>query len=132
MSNQYFKGLTGVVLLCVAAGIMWAPGCRKEAPTTEVMTLEGKVEKIKLTSEETGELSVSYYSEKHGQEVVGTGLVTRETEIVVNGVVAKLADLREGERVRGEVRIEKRGGKKQQIVLKIYVDRPKPLGEGGG
>ena len=132
MSDRCYSGLAGVLCVWGVTGVLLIPGCRKQDPGYEVMTLEGTVEKIELTSDETGEISVSYYSEKHGQEVVGTGRVTRETEIIVNGVVAKLKDLHEGERIRGEVRIEKKGGKKQQIVLKVYVDRPKPLGEGGG
>ena len=116
----------------IVAGILLTPGCRKQDPGYEVVPLEGKIEKIKLTSDDTGEISVSYYSEKHRQEVIGTGLVTRETEIMINGAIAGLKDLREGERVRGEVRIEKKGGEKKRIALKIYVDRPKPVGTGGG
>jgi hypothetical protein len=45
---------------------------------------------------------------------------------------AKLEDVRERERVRGEVRIEKENDKKRQIALKIYIDRPKPVGGEGG
>ena len=45
----------------------------------------------------------------------------------VGGAVAKLSDIREGERIRGEVRIEKKGGVKTQIVLKIHVERAKPV-----
>ena len=116
----------------IVAGILLPPGCRKQDPGYEVVPLEGKIENIKLTSDDTGEISVSYYSEKHRQEVIGTGLVTRETEIMINGAIAGLKDLREGERVRGEVRIEKKGGEKKRIALKIYVDRPKPVGTGGG
>ena len=73
-------------------------------------------------------LTVTYFSEKHQQETTGTGLITDETEIMVNGVIAKIGDLREGDRVRGEVRIDKRGGERVQTALKIVVDRPKPIG----
>lgn len=116
----------------IVAGILLTSGCRKQDPGYEIVPLEGKIEKIKLTSDDIGEISISYYSEKHRQEVIGTGLVTRETEIMINGAIAGLKDLREGERVRGEVRIEKKGGEKKRIALKIYVDRPKPVGTGGG
>jgi hypothetical protein len=51
---------------------------------------------------------------------------------MINGAIAKLKDLREGERVRGEVRVEKKSGVKKQIALKIYVDRPKPITPDGG
>jgi len=89
-----------------------------------VITLEGKIEQIDRTTDETGEITVLYYSEKHKQDMLGAGLVTRETEIMINGAMAKLKDLREGDRVRGEVRVEGKGKQKRQIALKIYVDRP--------
>ena len=97
----------------------------------KVESLEGKVDKIVLNRDGTGEITVAYFSEKHNQDVVGTGVVTKKTEIMINGVVATLKDIREGERVRGEVRLEKKGGKKVQTVLKINVDRPKPIGGEG-
>jgi transcription termination factor Rho len=106
-------------------------GCRPDAPAFEVVTLEGKIEKIDRTSAETGEITVLYYSEKHGQEMLGTGLVTRETEIMINGALVKLSDLREGDRVRGEVRVERKRGGKARTALKIYVVRPLPIGQGG-
>lgn len=103
------------------------PGCRKDDDGVRVQTLEGKVEKVVVNPDGTGELTVAYFSEKHNQEVIGTGLVTKKTEILINGVLATLEDIREGERLRGEVRVEKKAGEKTQTVLKIYVDRPKPV-----
>jgi hypothetical protein len=64
--------------------------------------------------------------------MLGTGTVTKTTEIMINGVVAQLRDIREGERVRGEVRIDKKGSKKERIALKIYIDRAQPVGGGAG
>lgn len=103
-------------------------GCSKSQDSFEVMTLQGKIEEIDTTSETTGEITVLYYSEKHKQDMMGTGLITAETEIMINGAISKLADLREGDRVRGEVRVEKKRGEKIQTALKIYVDRAKPSG----
>jgi len=110
-------------LLMVAVGLA-CPGCRKSEPGFEVITLEGKIEQIDRTTDETGEITVLYYSEKHKQDMLGAALVTRETEIMINGAMAKLKDLREGDRVRGEVRVEGKGKQKRQIALKIYIDRP--------
>ena len=120
------------VCLLIAVFLVICSGCRENEPGFEVISLEGKIEKIDLTSDETGEITIVYYSKKQRQEVVGTGLVTRETEIMINGAVAKLKHLRPGDQVRGDVRVEKKRGKKRQIALKIYVDRPKPLGDEGG
>ena len=104
--------------------ILVSPGCRERDPGFEVITLEGKIEKIEATSDETGKITVIYYSEKHKQEMAGVGKVTRQTEIAINGALAKLKDLREGDRVRGEVRVEKKGQERTQTVLKIHIDRP--------
>jgi len=114
------------------AALIGTSGCNEEKDDFEIVALQGRVEKITLTGDDVGEISVHYYSEKHKEEIVGTGKVTKETEILINGVVAKLKDIREGERIRGDVRIEKKGGQQTRVVLKIVVDRPKPVGGTGG
>ncbi|MBI4716855.1 MAG: hypothetical protein HY763_03550 [Planctomycetes bacterium] len=110
------------VLAVLAASV---GGCGDDEPTFEVVPLEGKVEKIEVKPDGSGRITVSYYSEKHKQEIAGTGTVTRETEIMINGAAASLRDIREGEQVHGEVRVEKKGKEKKQIALRIYVDRAK-------
>jgi len=119
-----------ILLLMVGfASLLTASGCRRSEPGFEVLTLQGKIEKLDVHSDETGEITLLYYSEKHGQEMIGSGLITKETEIMINGAIARLSDLREGDRVRGEVRIEKKKGERMQTALKIYVDRPEPAGD---
>jgi hypothetical protein len=103
-------------------------GCREKKPETEIIQLEGKVEKVIPHPDGTGEIVVRYYSKKHKQEVEGTGLVTAETEILVNGQPAKLSDLKPGETVSGEVRIERGSKGKRLVALKIHVDRAEPMG----
>ena len=117
--------LAGVV------AVLLVPGCREEEPSFEILALEGRIEAIDQTSDREGQISVLYYNEKRKEDVIGTGLITPETEIMINGALATLADLREGDRVRGNVRVEKKGGERRQIALKIYVDRPKPGGRSG-
>jgi len=103
-------------------------GCKEKGPRFEIITLEGKVEKLETNPDGTGVITVGYFSEKHGQEMVGAGIVDRNTEIIINGAVARLEDVRVGEHVRGEVRIEKgdNSDSKIQTALKIYVDRAEP------
>jgi len=105
-------------------------GCRRDEQSFEVITLEGKVEKIDVRPDGTGEITVAYFSEKHGQEMIGTGLVTKDTEIMIGGAVAALKDIREGEKIRGEVRVEKTGDRQRRIALKIYIDRAQPVTDG--
>lgn len=118
--------ISAFLFICVSAG-----GCGEKQPKSEILSLEGKVEKIDRTSDTTGKITVAFFSEKQKQEIVGTAQVTQETEIMIDGAAATLKDLREGERIRGQVRIEKKGGKKVQEVLKIDVERPK-VGTSGG
>ena len=130
MTVTWHRLRAGMITLILTV-VFVCPGCRTDDDGVKVESLEGKVEKVVLNRDGTGEITVAYFSEKHNQDVVGTGVVTKETEIMINGVVATLKDIREGERVRGEVRIEKKSGKKVQTVLKINVDRPKPIGGEG-
>ncbi len=130
MIAQRLTPLAGSSFIPIVICLMAMPGCRKQDPGFEVVTLDGRIEKIERTSDDTGKITVSYYSKKQEQEITGTGAVTENTEIMINGAIATLRDLREGERIRGEVRIEGKGDRKERIILKIIVDRPRPLGTG--
>jgi len=110
-----------LAILCSVAG------CSKNEDSTKVQSLQGKVEKLVVNPDGTGRITVLFFSEKQNQEIAGTGEITPETEILINGAVAKLSDIREGERVRGEVRVERKGDVKTQTVLKIHVERAKPV-----
>lgn len=112
----------------VFALFLSANGCSKKDEGPKVITLDGKVEEVDVRADGTGEITVLYYSEKQGQEVMGTARITTETEVMIDGVVASAKEIRVGERVRGDVRVDKKGDEKIQTVLKIYVDRPR--GEG--
>ena len=120
------------VLTCAAIVTLVLAGCRDSGPGFEVITLEGKVEKLKIEADGTGEITVLYFSEKHNQEMLGTGTITKDTEIMISGVLARLKDIRLGEHVRGEVRIQKKREKKERIALKIYIDRALPVTGGAG
>ncbi len=134
MTLSYHVDLRRVisVLTCAVIIAPWVVGCRDSGPGFEVITLEGKVEKIKVEADGTGEITVLYFSEKHNQEMVGTGTITKETEIMISGALARLKDIRVGEHVRGEVRIQKKREKKERIALKIYIDRAQPVTGGAG
>jgi len=117
-------------LFCLAAFMATCPGCKEKESEPDIVALDGKVEKIDIAGDDSGKITVEYYNEKQGQNMLGTGLVTKETEIIINGVASKLKDIREGDRVHGEVRIDKKGEQRVQTALKITIDRPKPVGEG--
>ena len=121
----------GFALICVLTCAVIFGGCKKTEEDPKVQSLKGKVERIEVNPDGTGRITIIYFSEKQDQEITGTGLVTKETEILINGAVASLSDIREGERVRGEVRIVKKGEERTQVALKIYISRPKPVGSAG-
>lgn len=121
----------GTALVCVLTCAVILGGCKKNEESPKIQSLKGKVERIDLNPDGTGRITILYFSEKEDQEMTGTGLVTKETEILINGAVASLSDIREGEHVRGEVRIVKKGDERTQVALKIYIDRPKPVGGAG-
>jgi len=119
----------GVILL--ASLPLLCGGCGQKEQQAEIITLEGKVAKIDRTSDTAGKITVLYFSEKQKQDMTGTAQVAKETEIMIDGAAAILKDLREGDHVRGEVRVDKQGGKRVQTVVKMHVDRPKSGGSGG-
>ena len=131
MCKMSMKRHCPLVLILLA----WLPaffgGCGEKQQQAEIISLEGKVEKIERSSDTTGKITVAFFSVKQKQEITGTAQVTKETEIMIDGAAATLKDLREGERIRGEVRVEKKGVKKVQTVLKIHVERPKSGASGG-
>jgi len=116
-------------MICLSAILMTFSGCSEKDPGYDIVELEGKVEKIETHADGTGKITVEYYNEKQEQNMLGTGLVNQQTEIMINGVASKLADVRQGDHVRGEVRIDKKGDNRVQTAVKITIDRPKPVGE---
>ena len=119
----------GVFGLLLSAVVGFGLGCRDEKPTSEVLTLEGTVEKVTAKADGTGEIVVRYYSQKRLKEVEGVALVTKETRIEVNGKTVPLAEIKPGEPVTGEVRVERTGKTKRLIVLRIQVDRAATQGD---
>jgi len=129
MLNAMMIRRTGLCL-CLGVWLLVIGGCADKADSVDVVTLEGKIDKIERVSANVGKLTVVYFSDKHGQEMVGIGDVTAETEILIDGAVATFADIRVGERLRGEVRIDQVHGEERKTVMKIHIKRAKPIGMG--
>lgn len=117
----------------IAAGIsallLTSPGCR-EKDKTEILSLKGRIEKIKRTTETTGEITVRFFHEKQNQELVGTAEITPETRIEKNGAPATFQDLQDGSAVKGQVRVEKVAGQRKFTAMLIQLDE-KPASSGG-
>ena len=124
-SGRYF-GCSLVVILVMLVG------CSEDKPSVSLLSLKGKIEKIDRTSDRTGTITVQYFNEKQSKEVLGSAIVTADTEIMINGALAKLSDLREGDRIRGKVRVEKKGRQQTRTILQMRVTRAEPTPTEGG
>jgi hypothetical protein len=103
-------------------------GCAKESPE-EIHTLQGRVEKVRRSSDASGEISVRFYSEKNEREIVGTATVTPQTRIERAGQAASLADVQEGVQVKGQVRSIKKDGQRTYEALLIEIESPPAGGQ---
>lgn len=109
----------------MALTLLLAAGCKQKDAEFEVLSLSGTIEKIEPNTQDqdTGRIAVRYRTEKRPDEQVGHGQITRETEIIINGALAKLGDLKTGETIRAEVRVQKGAEGQTPFVLRIRVDR---------
>lgn len=90
----------------------------------EVISLKGRVEKVRRTTDTTGEISVRFFNEKQNKELVGSATVTPETRIEKNGQAATLLDIQEGVQVNGEVRSIKKDGQRTFQAVRVQIESP--------
>ena len=130
---------TVAIRLSVLLPVIACVGCGEDEPGFRIVSFDGAIERIDAGPDFASRITIRYYSEKHKKEVLGTSLVTRETEIMINGAVAKLSNLREGEPIHADVRIvtgrstdqrNRTATVTERTVLRIVVDRPGPGGNG--
>jgi len=101
-------------------GAVLAVGCGKDSELPEYDQITGKVSSVDRTS---GEVSMSYYSEKHRKDIEIHGRLSPEAEIFIDGVTARLDDVKIGDRVKVLGRVEKRDDERNLVALKVEVTR---------
>jgi len=104
-----------------------ANGCSRDDGKPEVISVTGIVEKIDVHK---GEIVVRYTSAKQNKELTGIALLTPETEVIVSGAISRADEIRPGEKVVGEVRVEKKGSERTFVALKITITRAEPIATG--
>ena len=109
-----------ICLLCVGMAWSLVLGCGDDKPKRKYNVLEGTVKNIDLS---TNKVSMFWYSEKQGTEVTIDGTVTSETEVLINGRVAKLEDLIIGERIKVEGYQVGKGENKRLVATRVTVER---------
>ena len=106
-------------LMCSGAWLL--PGCAEEAPKRKYRVLEGTAEKIDL---KTGQVSMNYFSKKRNEELAVEGRITDETEVLINGRLARLEDIRPQEHVRVTGYKEGKGANALVVVTRVEIERP--------
>lgn len=110
-------------LAVIGLGVM-ATGCKDDAPDAQVLTLSGTVEKIDLAKRR---VKISFHSEKHGRNLTQEAEVNDRTEVFINGIAARLEDVKEGERADGEVVVSKRDGERVITITKVQIGREEAI-----
>lgn len=107
--------------LAVGWAICLAVGCGKDSESPEYDQISGRVAGI---DKSTGEVSMSYHSEKHNKQMELRGMLSPEAEIFINGATATLDDVYIGDAVKVVGRVEKRDGERNWVALKVEITRP--------
>ncbi|MCP4590597.1 MAG: hypothetical protein GY842_07630 [bacterium] len=109
-------GLLTVLVLCLAFA-----GCKDDDPGFKTVTLSGTVEAIDL---DKSRVRITFHSEKYDREITAEAIVTPETEILINGIAAELADVEVGERAEGETIVtHEEGGDRVITVTRVRIER---------
>lgn len=96
-------------------------GCEKKEKN-DLISLNGRVEKIQRITDTSGEITVRFFNEKQNKDMVGTALVTPETRIEKGGQPATFADVQEGLKVNGQVRSFKKDGQREYQAVLIQIE----------
>ena len=112
--------LRTAAILSLSAVLILAGGCRRPAQERKYDAVAGVATEIDL---DTGYVSMDWRNEETGGVRRLTGRVTQETEILINGIGAKLADVRLGDRVTVVV-YHLLDEPTRQIVTQVQIERP--------
>jgi hypothetical protein len=112
------KGLASIVVMAVLAGL--AGGCERERDRDSIVEMEGIISEIDAPREV---VTVRAYLAKHKLEREFEVHATEETEILINGSLATLSDLKIGEKAVGTIRIERDGDDKRYVALSVQIER---------
>lgn len=95
-------------------------GCREDKPAVRTLAVSGTIEEIDLPNRT---VQVSAFVEKLGREETFTVHVTDDTELLINGSLAKVEDVRVGERAEGDIRVIKENGSRKYVALRVQIER---------
>ncbi len=120
LENSGMNLLQTAALLSLFATVIFAGGCRRPVQERKYDAVAGVATEIDL---DTGNVSMDWQNEETGDVRRLTGRVTQETEIFINGIGARLADVRLGDRVTVVV-YHQLDDPARQIVTQVQIERP--------
>ncbi len=104
----------------LVANLTWLPGCREQRSEPKISTIKGAAESI---DEATGKVAMRFIQKKNKMEITVEGTVTPQTEILINGRIAKLGEIKIGEQVTVTGYEDKEKARKRFIATRIVVER---------
>ena len=111
------------IVVVLAGAFCLLVGCTEEKKKTHIEEVTGTIESIGPRK-----VVVRTYSKKHNKELTFDVEVDSETEILINGSIASIKDLKIGETAFGSVRIvEKDDDTKIITAVKVRVERAEVL-----
>jgi hypothetical protein len=116
-----------MALLCITAMLPLA-GCSDRKESTRVEEVVGTIEEIDLAN---NRVKVKAYVEKQESYHTFVVHISDDTEVMINGSLAKLTDVHEGERAEGRVRITRKDGVTTFTALAVKIERGEVLAAPG-
>ena len=107
-----------MVAVFMGAALLW--GCGQEEPERKYRRLEGEATSINPA---TGEVAMRWYNPKRQESLELHGWATEETEVLINGRAATLAEARPGDHVEVIGYQEGTGLNKRLVATKVLVTR---------
>lgn len=83
-----------LIIVLLISGLLLGSGCQSQVPQRKYHAVAGTASSIDL---ESGRVSMDRLNKKTGKLERFTGRVIQTTEILINGVCARLEDVREGD-----------------------------------
>ena len=120
-SNRWVSKLPLVMLVFAA---VLPVGCKEEDDGPKTHYVQGTIESIDLAN---GMVRVRSYSEKHKQEMFHDVEVTKDTEVKINGAIAKLTDVKVGENAEGHIKVVKEDNQRRFIADRVSIERAEAL-----
>jgi hypothetical protein len=106
------------------AALLLCGGCKDREPEATVREMEGVIEAIDVDNKT---VKVRFYNEKRKTEMSVAVNVTDETEILINGALAQMTDVKEGERAHGTIRVKQVDDDFELTALRVEIKRAEPL-----